>query len=426
MRPLKAIILIGGRQKGTRFRPLSLELPKPLFPVAGFPMIYHHIEACSKVPGLREILLIGNYQPSESIRQFINNTQREFKIQVRYLQEYTGLGTAGGIYHFRDQILAGNPEAFFVLNGDICGDLPLAEMYSFHVERSDGSQMTLLGAEATMQESLNYGCLVENAATHHVVHYVEKPSTFVSTKINCGAYICSPAILRDIAAVRRHHQDENFSGVNGDGSLRSIESISLERDVFPELASLDKLLVFYTEGFWSQIKSPGSTLYANRHYLKLYHKTHPNRLVKNGDGQATIIGDVYIHPTAEVHPSATIGPNVSIAQGVTVSPGVRIRESIILDNATLQDHCCILYSIVGWNSVVGPWSRVEGTPCDPNPNKPFAKLQSMPLFNNAGKLNPSITILGSDVQVPGEVIVLNSIVLPHKDLAGSFRNQIIL
>lgn len=45
----KAVILIGGPQKGTRFRPLSLDVPKHLFPVAGSPVIYHHIEACSKV-----------------------------------------------------------------------------------------------------------------------------------------------------------------------------------------------------------------------------------------------------------------------------------------------------------------------------------------------------------------------------------------
>jgi len=53
-----------------------------------------------------------------------------------------------------------------------------------------------------------------------------------------------------------------------------------------------------------------------------------------------------------------------------------------------------MYSIIGWNSTIGRWSRIEGTPCDPNPNKPFAKMENFPLFNNEGKLNPSITILG--------------------------------
>mgnify|MGYP001550851006 CR=1 FL=1 len=55
----------------------------------------------------------------------------------RYLQEYTTLGTAGGMYHFRDQILSGNPELFFVMNCDVCGDFPLLEMLNFH-KKQDG------------------------------------------------------------------------------------------------------------------------------------------------------------------------------------------------------------------------------------------------------------------------------------------------
>lgn len=55
----------------------------------------------------------------------------------RYLQEFTTLGTAGGMYHFRDQIRCGNPEAFFVMNGDVCADFPLTELYEFHKERKD-------------------------------------------------------------------------------------------------------------------------------------------------------------------------------------------------------------------------------------------------------------------------------------------------
>lgn len=76
--------------------------------------------------------------------------------------------------------------------------------------------------------------------------------------------------------------------------------------------------------------------------------------------------------------------------------------------------------------MIGKWSRVEGTPGDPDPNKPFAKMDNLPLFNVEGKLNPSITILGCFVRVPAEKMLLNSIVLPHKHLSRSFKNEIIL
>ena len=89
-----------------------------------------------------------------------------------------------------------------------------------------------------------------------------------------------------------------------------------------------------------------------------------------------------------------LGPNVSVGFGVTIGAGVRIRESIILGNTIVQNHSCILYSIIGWNSTIGSWVRIEGTPSDPDPNKAYAKIDHQSLFTS-GKLNPSITIIGN-------------------------------
>lgn len=97
-----------------------------------------------------------------------------------------------------------------------------------------------------------------------------------------------------------------------------------------------------------------------------------------------------------------------------------------MDGAIVGDHACILYTIIGPRATIGQWSRVEGTANDPNPNKPFAKLDVCGAFSNDGRLQPSITVIGSSVFVPSEVVILNSIVLPNKELGGSFKNQIIL
>ncbi|XP_026878341.1 mannose-1-phosphate guanyltransferase alpha-A isoform X2 [Electrophorus electricus] len=426
---LKAVILIGGPQKGTRFRPLSFEVPKPLFPVAGVPMLQHHIEACSKIPNMKEVLLIGFYQPNEELNRFISSVQQDLKVSVRYLQEYAALGTGGGIYHFRDQILSGSPEAFFVMNADVCSEFPLQDMLNFQKEHGDAHSFIILGTTANRTQSLNYGCIVENDQTSEVLHYVEKPGTFVSDVINCGIYLFTPDIFEHIGAVFQKNQKELITcrvcrDEQSNGWLRA-EVIRLEQDIFTTLAGQGKLYVHKTDHFWSQIKSAGSAIYASRLYLNQYHKTHPERLATRRDGGAEIRGNVYIHPTANIDPTAVLGPNVSIGTGVTIGAGVRVRESIVLHGATLQDHSCVLNSIVGWDSTVGKWSRVEGTPSDPNPNDPYAKIDSETLFRD-GKLTPSITILGCDVTIPSEVIILNSIVLPHKDLNRSFKNQIIL
>jgi len=121
-----------------------------------------------------------------------------------------------------------------------------------------------------------------------------------------------------------------------------------------------------------------------------------------------------------------IGPNVSISKGVRIGPGVRVKESIILKDAIINDHSVVLNSIIGWNTVVGSWVRVEGAPSDPNPDKASAKMENHHLFNSEGKLNPSITVLGSSVQVFPGLLILNSMVLPHKEITRSYRNEIIL
>ncbi|KAE8299489.1 Mannose-1-phosphate guanyltransferase alpha-A [Larimichthys crocea] len=395
---LKAVILIGGPQKGTRFRPLSFEVPKPLFPVAGVPMLQHHIEACAKVPNMKEILLIGFYQPNEELTRFLCNAQQEFKISIRYLQEYSALGTGGGIYHFRDQIVSGSPEAFFVLNADVCSAFPLAEMLSFQKEHGEPNSFVILGTTSNRKQSMNYGCIVEKRGNKR------------------GLALCGKA---------KHKNQQDMLLEEPTNGWHRAEAIRLEQDIFTALAGQGKLYVYKTLGFWSQIKSAGSAIYASRLYLNQYHTTHTERLASNKEGGPKISGNVYIHPTANIDPTATLGPNVSIGTGVTIGAGVRVRESIILHGATLQDHCCVLNSIVGWDSTIGKWARVEGTPSDPNPNDPYAKIDSETLFRD-GKLTPSITILGCNVTIPSEVIILNSIVLPHKDLNRGFKNQIIL
>jgi mannose-1-phosphate guanylyltransferase len=229
-----------------------------------------------------------------------------------------------------------------------------------------------------------------------------------------------------LQGVFEKNQSEWYNGLpDQDTSKR--DAIWLEKDVIVPLAGTNTAYVFQTRNWWSQVKTAGSAIYANRHYLSLYNKHNKtDRLTQHSDKGPIINGDVFIHPTAKVDPSAVLGPNVSIGKNVKVGAGTRIRESIILGNSVIGDHSLVIYSVIGWSSIVGDWSRVEGTPDDPDPNKPFAKMENNPLFNNAGQLNPSITILGGHVVVPSEVIILNSIVLPHKELTGSYKNQIIL
>lgn len=145
-----------------------------------------------------------------------------------------------------------------------------------------------------------------------MLHYVEKPSSFVSTTISCGTYLFSIELLSLLSTVFRgkHHLSGNEFAVEGDIPLDDVhsDSISLEKDVLGSLLDSKRVFVFHQkENFWwSPIKTPGSALYANRNYLALYRKLYTELLATSKPEGPRIIGDVYIHPTATIDPTATV------------------------------------------------------------------------------------------------------------------------
>ncbi|KAF9438591.1 Proteasome subunit alpha type-2 [Entomortierella beljakovae] len=411
----KAIILVGGPSRGTRFRPLSLNVPKPLFPVAGKPIISHHIAALSKIQDLKEILLIGFFEDSV-FSSFLQDAAREYpNLHIRYLREYQSLGTAGGLYHFRDEILRGNPEQVFVLHADVACTFPLIEMRKAH--EGHRGLCTILGTKVSRDAANNFGCLVAKPDTNEVLHYVEKPESFISNLISCGVYLFDCAIFDEIRKSLENKKGNVETDIYGREIFQDGNKLRLEQDLLRPLAQARKLFVYETKDFWRQIKTAGSAVPVNGLYLEKMLHTTPEKLAKNIPGGPEIVGAVYIHPTAQIHPKAKLGPNVSIGPNVVVGQGVRIRESIVLDNVEIKQNACILFSIIGWNSKVGCWSRVEGT-------LPAAH-NSTAVTKNGLKIQ-SITILGKEVSVKDETIIRNCIVLPHKELKQSCQNEIVM
>jgi mannose-1-phosphate guanylyltransferase len=95
---------------------------------------------------MHEVLLIGFYEDAV-FTHFVKDASRDFpNLSIRYLREYSSLGTAGGLYHFRDVILKGNPQQIYVLHADICCTYPLVELKAFH-DRHQGMG-TVMGIKA--------------------------------------------------------------------------------------------------------------------------------------------------------------------------------------------------------------------------------------------------------------------------------------
>ncbi|KAI8807102.1 nucleotide-diphospho-sugar transferase [Cladochytrium replicatum] len=434
MSALKGVVLVGGPSVGTRFRPLSMDLPKPLFPIAGSPMVYHHVAALAKLPGMKEILLIGFFDQSIFDR-FLTEVQMEFyHISIRYLREYQSLGTAGGIYHFRDEILRSNPDSVFVMNADICTSFPLPEMLAAHHEKK--SLGTLLAIQVDRADVHKYGSVVVTPDTHEVLHFVEKPETFVSDLISCGIYLFDKEIFRVIqdAIKKKRQREEEDPEFDPTVPRSSDERIRLEQDVLTLLTNSQKLFAYVCnpqKDFWMQIKTGSSTIPANKLYLQHFRLTAPRRLSNvtrfSGDdlerlrtgappSGPELIQPVTIHATAIVHPTAKIGPNVSIGPRVLIGRGCRIRDSIILDGVEVRNDSCVISAVVGWESKIGAWTRIEGAPGDAQTHNATVK----------GFKIPTATILGKDVSVADETVIRNCIVLPHKELKSSFQNEILM
>ncbi|KAJ3107145.1 Proteasome subunit alpha type-2 [Phlyctochytrium planicorne] len=444
---LKGVILVGGPSVGTRFRPLSMGVPKPLFPIAGSPMIYHHVSNLAKVPGMKEILLIGFFE-NNVFDRFLTEVQMEFNhISIRYLREYQALGTAGGIYHFRDEIMRGKPDKFFILNADIASSFPLKEILDFHTQKK--ATATLMGIKVQRELVHKFGCIVLKPETNEVLHFVEKPETVLSETISCGIYLFEESIFEvmatAIASLRaKALEDGVFDTESMEDSRPSLLTTSevrirLEQDVLSLLTEEGKLFCYVgvpNKDFWMQLKTGSSTIPANRLYLQHFKNTQPRRLstvtpqaatpgsVSSATSATTpgagltsgIFPPVYIHPTAIVHPTAKIGPNVSIGPRVLIGRGVRVKDSIILDSVEIKNDSCVLNAIIGWESRIGAWARVEGSPTESTHINATQK----------GMKVPSAAILGRSVSVADETAIRNCIVLPNKELKASFHNEILM
>lgn len=343
------------------------------------------------------------------------------------MREYQALGTAGGLFHFRDAILKGNPARFFVLNADVCCSFPLGEMLKVFEETK--AEALILGTRVSKEAANNFGCIVSDPQTKRVLHYVEKPESYISNLINCGVYLFSadsffPTIR---TAIQRRAERPRLISYPSTDNLASLsisdnydddskhEVIRLEQDILSDMADSQQFYVLETRDFWRQIKTAGSAVPANALYLMKAFQQQADELAKPS---ANILPPVYIHPSAHVDPSAKIGPNVSIGPRAVIGAGVRIKESIILEDVEVRHDACILYSIVGWGSRIGAWARVEGTPT-PVTNHDTG------IIKNGIKVQ-SVTILGKECGVGDEVKVQNCVCLPYKELKRDVANEVIM
>ena len=177
---MQAVILAGG--KGTRLRPLTDTIPKPLLPIGKKPILEIIIEHL-KSANVKEVILTLEYK-ADLIRSYFGDG-RHLGIKIRYFQESKASGTAGPIKLVESML---NDQPFLTMNGDLLTNIDLTDMYQSHLESS--AELTMATSDYTI--SSPYG-IVDLTEDGQIRTMREKPD--LHYLINAGIYIVSPSVL---------------------------------------------------------------------------------------------------------------------------------------------------------------------------------------------------------------------------------------
>src|SRR3954454_16933341 len=219
---MQALILAGG--EGTRLRPLTSTVPKPVVPLVDRPFIAFMIDWLRE-HGVDDIVMSCGHLAS-GVRNVLGDGEA-FGIRLRYVEEPRPLGT-GGALKFAERLL---DERFLMLNGDTLTDLDVSAQIDQHTRT--GAVATL--ALTPVEDPTTYG-LVRLADDNSVTEFVEKPAPdeIDTNNISAGVYVLERAVL-DL--------------------LEAGEPASIERDVFPRLVG-DGLYGHVGDGYWTDIGTP--------------------------------------------------------------------------------------------------------------------------------------------------------------------------
>jgi NDP-sugar pyrophosphorylase family protein len=114
---------------------LSVSIPRPLFPIAGYPIIYHHIRSLSEVQQVQHVFLVGKYD-EKKFSHFIDDLLTEFSFKtIKFIYDDIPKNEAGVLFKYRQQLLKDNPEYLMVMRYQVCSSFPLHEMIAFHKQR---------------------------------------------------------------------------------------------------------------------------------------------------------------------------------------------------------------------------------------------------------------------------------------------------
>ncbi|HEU5209738.1 MAG TPA: sugar phosphate nucleotidyltransferase [Longimicrobiales bacterium] len=325
---MKGVIMAGGF--GTRLKPLTINRPKPMVPVANRPMMEHIVDLL-KAHGVTDLVSILYFQPDHITSYFGDGS--DFGVRMQYVTAEADYGTAGAVRNAAHLL---GDERVLVISGDVLTDFDLTEAVQAHEQR--GAEATIL--LTSVENPLAFGIVIVDQQTGRIERFLEKPTwgEVFSDTINTGIYLLEPEALRRIP------EKTNFD---------------FSKDLYPQMLR-DRAALYghVAEGYWRDIGN-----------IEEYRRAHDDILrgrvklrlrgERRATGRCTIWGERGAMIGREVRCRGTVllGANVEIGAGaalenVIVGPGTKIGPGADVRGTVLWENCR-----------VGPSARISEAVC---------------------------------------------------------------
>lgn len=320
---MQAVVMAGG--EGSRLRPLTLNRPKPMVPIANRYVMGHIVELLRQ-HNFTEAVATLHYR-SDDIQNYFRDGSN-FGVGMNYSIEPQPMGTAGSV-KLAEKFLA-RDEPFLIISGDALTDFNLTEITNFHKRVGAALTITL----CRVPNPLEYGVIIVDGAGR-IERFLEKPSwgEVISDTVNTGIYVLSPEILDEIDPDK---------------------PVDFSTDLFPALMKKGVPMYGYiASGYWCDVGSIPEYMRATSDLLS--GKVNLGEVGRHIGGGIYIEDDVEIAPDAQLYGPVYLGQGVRIKGGVVIHGPTAIRPFTVVDNRAHIDRC-----ILWRNTYIGEGAELRG------------------------------------------------------------------
>lgn len=354
---MQAVILVGG--EGTRLRPLTSTVPKPLVPLVDRPFIVYMIEWL-RAHGIEDVIMSCGFLAT-SVRNVLGNGSG-LGVRLRFVEEPDPRGTAGAL-KFAESML---DERFLLLNGDVLTDIDLTAQLAQH-ERT-GARATL--ALVPVEDPTAYG-LVYLAEDHSVSDFVEKPgpdhqeggAAGVRLPAGRGGWDSGPQSYTNLISAGAYVLERDVLEL-----VPAERNVSIEREVWPRLIG-HGLYGFPSESYWLDIGTPERYLKGTFDIIEGKVRTAVGELVgsdylsvaPDAQVQGRVVPPAVLERGVRVAAGAQVGSLVVLGQDVTIGAGATVERAVILNGAEIGAGCTLRDCVVAAGCRVGEGTHVTGS-----------------------------------------------------------------